>query len=293
MFRLVKAETIPATLELAEHYRSLKPWAGERNLDKARVKHLAGKREKGLLVPFQWASARLPDGTYVRINAQHSSEMLCQSDGQFPEGAMIQVSEFEVDELKDVALLFRQYDDRKSSRSPIEISGAYQGLHEPLHGVDRKNAKLALEGHIWHRKFVEKLGVPVGDDIYEWFEKTELHPFLIWVSTDILVKKAVELRVEALLGAIYATYSLNPEEAQIFWLNVARTFDLDDEGHPAQVLDIWLQGAGDKDNGHKLMKLAPANYYQGAIYAWNAFRHNRSIKDIRYDARKGWLDVER
>jgi hypothetical protein len=34
-------------------------------------------------------------------------------------------------------------------------------------------------------------------------------------------------------------------------------------------------------------KLVPANYYQGCIYAWNAYREGRAISAIKYKTDKG------
>jgi hypothetical protein len=33
--------------------------------------------------------------------------------------------------------------------------------------------------------------------------------------------------------------------------------------------------------------LKPGNYYQGCIFAWNAYREAKAISSIKFDARKG------
>ena len=34
-------------------------------------------------------------------------------------------------------------------------------------------------------------------------------------------------------------------------------------------------------------ELKPGNYYQGCIFAWNAYREAKAISSIKFDARKG------
>jgi hypothetical protein len=33
----------------------------------------------------------------------------------------------------------------------------------------------------------------------------------------------------------------------------------------------------------------PGQFYQGCIYAWNAYRENKTIERIKYDTKKAWL----
>lgn len=38
-------------------------------------------------------------------------------------------------------------------------------------------------------------------------------------------------------------------------------------------------------------KLLPGNFYQGCIYAWNAFRESRAITAIKYKTEKGLYQI--
>jgi hypothetical protein len=60
------------------------------------------------------------------------------------------------------ALLFRQFDDRKSGRTSPDVSGAYQGLYPALRGV---------QGIVWHHRYIEGVPVPSGDGIYSIFRE--------------------------------------------------------------------------------------------------------------------------
>jgi hypothetical protein len=37
-------------------------------------------------------------------------------------------------------------------------------------------------------------------------------------------------------------------------------------------------------------KLKPAQLYQGCIYAWNAYRDGKQIKEIKSDTKKGYRE---
>ena len=85
MFRLVKSETKPLTREIAEEFRAMMPFPTERGFDQARTKMLREKAEAGQLISFNWATAKFEDKVF-RMNGQHSSAVLCELNGQFPEG---------------------------------------------------------------------------------------------------------------------------------------------------------------------------------------------------------------
>jgi hypothetical protein len=87
------------------------------------------------------------------------------------------------------------------------------------------------------------------------------------------------------VAAMYGTFTKNEKEAQKFWGQVARGGVEYEDDAPATVLDAWLKAmAEDKRTSEKLV---PANYYQGCIYAWNAYREGRAISAIKYKTDKG------
>src|SRR5262249_45939277 len=141
MFRLVNSETKTLTPELAERFKAMLPSPTERAFDPARAKMLREKFAAGQGIPCTWATAKFGDKEY-RVNGQHSSSVLTESNGQFPQGLKVHLDTFEVDSLDELAGLFRQFDNRKSGRTPTDVSGAYQGLYPELRDVPRAAAKL-------------------------------------------------------------------------------------------------------------------------------------------------------
>src|ERR1019366_3574808 len=114
-FRLSHTDVKPLTADLALSFRDMQPSQTEREINPRRLKHLRQKADAGCLVAFHWAIAEI-GGQIVRVNGQHSSNMLCQMDGSFPDGLTAVIETYDVDDNYSLALLFKQFDDRKSSR---------------------------------------------------------------------------------------------------------------------------------------------------------------------------------
>jgi hypothetical protein len=284
-FRLLNSETRKLTRALAEEFHAMEPSPTERELDRKRVEHLRGKADKGHLVTFQWSVAKLGNRR-VRMNGQHSSTMLTELNGAFPEDLTVHLDEYEVDSEFALASLFRQFDDRKSSRNARDVAGAYQMLFEPLRDVPRPSAKLAAEGITWYRRFVEGVQAASGDDQYELFNQTGTHAFIRWIG-EVLSIKTPELKKAPLIAAMYAGFIASDGDARKFWNDVARGGVEYEDDAPATVLDSWLKALKEEKNG-----LKPGQYYQGAIFAWNAFREGKPItKSIKYDVSKGFHRV--
>src|SRR5215475_9494241 len=200
MFRLRKSTALPLTATLAAEFRDLMPSPTERDLNPHRLRHLEEKATRGLLVTFHWAKA-LFNNTWVRVNGQHSSKMLCGLDGAFPANLWVHLDEYEVDTAEGLANLFRQFDDRKSGRSSADVAGAYQNLFPALHDVEKKNGKDGIDGVTWYKR--EVVGSPVGssDDRYWQFNLVDLQHFLVWLDT-VLHMKTPELRHQPVIAAI-------------------------------------------------------------------------------------------
>lgn len=282
-FRLINAEVKTLTPEFAEQFRNLEASPTERELNENRIKHLREKAEAGTLVTFHWSTAKL-GSRVLRMNGQHSSNMLVGLNGHFPKGLKVHLDEYEVDDKDALAVLFRQFDDRKSGRSAGDVAGAYQGLHEPVKDVNRQTAKLAVEGVGWYRRNVEGIPVPSGDGMYELFSETGLHSFIRWMG-ELFTVKTPEMKRQTVVSAIYGTFIANETEAKTFWSEVARGGVEYEDQSPQTVLDNWLKSLTEDKKNRPDLK--PTNYYQGSIYAWNAWREHKSIQNIKYDSKKG------
>ena len=287
-FRLRSSEVIPLTHDLAEKFREMTASPTERDLAAGRVKHLREKILAGTAVTFHWVSAMLND-LELRMNGNHSSNALCSLNGSFPEGLMVNREVYDVSDEAGLATLFRQFDDRKSGRSPLDVSGAYQGLYEPLHDVPRGVAKLGIESIVWYVRYVLGGPTPKGDDVYARFAEPIYHSALRWFG-DTITMKTPEMARIPVCAAMHATFEVNEAAAREFWSSVARGGVEFDETSPTTVLDAWLKDQ--KDSACKKV-VKPLELYQGCIYAWTAFRQEEPLKVIKWDTKKGIHEIVR
>lgn len=288
MFKLISSKSEALTPELVERFNKMTPSPTERDLSDSRVKFLAEKAAAGLLIPFSFATAEV-NGEIYRINGQHSCAMLSKLNGNFPTGLKAHVDNYRCESMGDLAVLFRQIDGRQSSRSPLDVSGAYQGLQTDLKNVPKPIAKLAVEGVNWYRRIIEGLkNQPRGDMMYTLLQDAEIHPFVLWVgSGQILNEKTKELKQTQVLAAMWSTFITNEIDTHEFWKKVGKVMPGDEsDGDPTTMLDRWLL-----DYGHDKLNIAltPANIYQGCIFAWNAYRGDKKIREIKYSVAKGYL----
>ena len=290
-FRLLTSEIKDLTEEEVRQFRTYEATRTERELKEGRVDHLNDKVENGLAVTFHWVTAAIKElnDQIRRLNGQHSSIMLQKriAAGKFPTGLKVHREHYEVDDGNGLALLFRQFDDRASSRQPIDISGVYQGLHSRLDGVNRKIGKLAIDGYTWYQVNVEKIpGMPRGDDAYSAFNDSGLYPYILWLN-DLFSVKSKEMQYPAVVAAIVGTYMRNEGGARAFWQDVVNLPDGEDEPTAQNVLSNWLLTI----RADKIDRPDPAHLYQGCVYAWNAYRSGRAITAIRDDIKKNFIPI--
>jgi hypothetical protein len=285
MFNLIKAETLPLTPELVAEFITLPASPTERPLLPRRVAFLQNAFEEDRLVNFDWVEAILGEQRY-RVNGQHSATMLSRLNGDFPRGRYVHKDTYRVADEDELVSLFRQFDARQSGRSAGDVAGAYQMAQPDLRDVDRKKAKLAIDGCAWYRHHIEGFAVGRGDDVYRLFSSGNLHDYIRWIG-DLLDMKTPELESNTVVGAMYATHIANEEAAKTFWGQVARGGVDYEEEAPSTVLDQWLKAAAKE----KPKVIKPGELYQGCVYAWNSYRRGRSIERVRYDTSKDWLKV--
>lgn len=285
-FSLVSSECVPMTKELASKFQDMEPSPTERDLDPLRVKHLSKKADEGQLVTFHWATA-LIEGKEVRMNGQHSSTMLSGLNGDFPDGLYCHMDHYKVESEKGLALLFRQFDDRKSSRGPSDIAGAYQGLYKDVRDVPKVVAKNGISGIAYYLKWIEGAPVPTGDDMWTMFDRSSDYPFLHWLG-EVFTQKTGEMVHIPLIASMYSTYNADEVKAKKFWASVARGGDEYNECDPAAKLDKWLLSL--KGITDTAKKPKPANKYQAGVFCYNAFVEERDVKTVKTDTKKGWFN---
>ena len=114
-----------------------------------------------------------------------------------------------------------------------------------------------------------------------------LHRFIKWVG-DVFSIKTPELRRQTIVAAMYGTFEKNEAEARKFWKEVSRGGVEFEDNHPTTVLDAFLKSVVEDK---RKLELKAGNFYQASIYAWNAFREDKTITTVKYDTKKGLYAV--
>lgn len=285
-FKLAKAETVPLTRELAKQHREMKASPTERELDPKRLKELKKRIDDGLFICPSWSIAKY-QGEQIRMNGQHSSIVLDESDGAFPVGLSVHIDWYDVLDDIGLATLFRQFDARFSQRSSVDICGAYKGLYADLDAIPARSAKLAVEGIAWFIRSIEGALAPSGDDLGVLFAQPGYHPFITWAASMMNIKTR-ELQSTQVMSAMYGTYLANRECADEFWSRVASGTWTDDTS-PAAMLDSML--VKDREATDAAKKLKPAEKYAISILAWNADRSGSSVKGLKWTKGKAYPEI--
>jgi hypothetical protein len=289
-FRLVSSETLKVrrdeAVRLAQAHQTLAHSPTERELEPKRVEELICRIKKGLWLPCSWATVTY-DGVKYRMNGQHSSQALLDAGDAIPKEVVVHIDHYETTSPEGMGALFRQFDARISARTPQDVAGAYQGLVKALEGVNRKTAKLGIEGIFWYRRSVEELPVPSGDDLYQHLLLETYHSFLRWLDK-ILTVRTPELKQRHIVGAMYATFIKTESAAQEFWTRVAKN-DLTDDTDPRAVLSAALVKIHEEKTAARKPK--PGEVYAKCIKAWGAFRNGEKIRTLHVNTKKGLPEI--
>jgi hypothetical protein len=288
-FRLIKSETISLTkgeaLKWAQEHAGLPHSACERDLDAKHVKELVERIKAGLWLPCCWSTVDYERKKY-RMNGQHSSNAMLEARESLGDNVVIHLDHYQADDAFGMGLLFRQFDARISSRSKLDISGAYQGLVPQLRDLNKKDCKLGMDGALWYRRNVEGLPVPSGDRASEQLLDRSFHPFLQWLDS-ILSLKTPELKQVGVVAAMYGTFTKSESGAEEFWRHVAKT-DVVDDLEPSAVLSAELM----KSIEEKDQRLQVGVAYAKAVTAWNAYRTGKKVRSLPVNPkRKGLPDI--
>lgn len=286
-FTLNKVEA----LEFARAHSSLPHSPVERDLEPPRVKKLELIIRNGLTLPFNWARVKF-EGKVVRMNGQHSSAAIVAVGADIPDKLAFHMDDYEATDRKGMIELFRQFDQRWSSRTSADVAGAFQGLNSDLAACNKKITKVASEGLSWCLRNPQGAEAPTGDEIYSIMHDKRYTPFLVWIGGIINARK--ELMKKEVMAAMYASFDASESGATKFWREVSFGPDyFTDDQAPGAVLIGELSRALDEREFRAKEFETPAHYYKKCVKAWNAFCAGQRISTLKVAKGKGWPDVSR
>jgi hypothetical protein len=280
-----------SALEFAAKHAGMPHSPVEREVDPNRVKKLVAIIRAGLALAFNWATVEY-EGRTVRMNGQHSSAAILEVGADCPDRLTFHLDHYQAKDRKGMVDLFRQFDQRWSSRTAADVAGAFQGLIPEIVDCNRKVTKLAAEAISWCTVRVEGGEAPTGDNTYDLLHDSRYVPFILWLNGVINGRK--ELMKKQVIAAMYRTHDASQSGATKFWREVSFGPDyFSDDMAPGAVLIGELSAAlEDKDFRAKEFD-TEGSYYKKAVKAWNAFCAAQRIGSLKVSKGKGWPEVSR
>lgn len=271
-YREIKTTTEPLTRELTRKFAVNLAWVGERPLSPAHVRWLRNEFDEGRFYAPSWAKAWL-HGDLYRVNGQHSSHMLNELNGVFPENLQVHVSEFQCDEQSDLIQLFSTFDSRSSSRNVVDIVRVAEASRPEFCTDGKFHADAPMP------KIVNKLVTGIAlylDDGSQGKMTPRGRSMLINEDPQFIATACPYvtgcLASIGVCAALYHTWKANREAWPAFWDAVLTETDPDPQS-PTRVLVRVLQ-----TEKRSRSKADVRAVYVKCLHAWNAFRTGKLTK---------------
>lgn len=264
----IGSQTVPLTLELAKHFDRMTTLKGDRNPDsargKARVGWLHQLRADGYFYSPTWSTCVVKGekGRKYRVDGGHSARMLVQSNGDFPDGLMVHVREFQADTIEDAVDLYEQFNQSSSTRTTADLIQNKAAYVEGLEGIKPVYIARAIAGIRTHLKLRE------GYRDTDTLGFIRLYPdFIRWAADFVHDRHLARVGV---VGAMFAMWGHNKELCMEFWAHV-REEDAP-KGDATRTYADWLDEAEKEALRGRLSAWPPRAYYVKAHHAYNAWR---------------------
>lgn len=266
MIRPKGSKLVPLTRELAYEVASMDRWSGERDKKKSRVAELLEKIETGLFHSPEWAIAYM-NGKPYRMNGQHSSSALVESNGSFPVGMMVKIDEFDVECENDLGLLFAQFDTGGRTSKDITTAGtiALNDIPSYLRTKIVSGMYHAINEYRETRASAEIRVKAIHSD----------HDFARWAASTLVAKHLSRVPVFA---AAFMMWRADKDMCKEFWRLVASE-EHPQVNHPTRTAARELRGEANRSNGGLA---ASREMSARCIHAWNAWVEGREIRYTRY-----------
>lgn len=276
-YREVATRTIPLTVEVAKQFDRMNTLAGERDPDspqgRARVGWLHSILSQGAFHSPVWSTCIVKNEhkRKYRVDGGHSSRMLTQANGTFPEDMMVTIREFEADTITDAVDLYEQFNQRGSTRTTSDLVRNKAAYVDGLAGIKPVYINKGIQGIRLHLKLQEGFSGPDALDFIR------LYPdFLVWA---VEYAKNRQLSRVGVMAAMFATWGKNVALCKEFWGHV-RDEDLTKDD-PTRTFANWLDQAEKDALRSRATEWTSRAYYVKAHHAWNAWRRGETTS-LRY-----------
>lgn len=279
MFKQVSLDLVPLTRSFAKTFSEMPTYGGDRDREsltgKRRIQWLETKIEDGEFYSPVWSTARL-GGREYRVDGGHSSRMLTHLNGSFPQGLQVAIRRFDCRTEMDMAMLFDQFDHRRSLRDMKDKINAHKAIEPNLSDVSMSNLKILLAGLSY---CLSGCGEERSLDEDERVRLLHEHQkFIKWGARFL----SAYTRRCGVIAAMYAMWRKNEWEAEVFW-DEAINASNPDAISPTRRLNTFLM-TSHADIRAGLNKWNQRAMYVKCIHAWNAWKKGHQT-DLKYHPR--------
>jgi hypothetical protein len=272
---------------------------GDRPLSEKRLTEHIDSIRRGAMRTMDWGRAYCKeDGKTYRVNGKHTSLIMTEWDtsilGPYPR-IHSSTTDYVCDKLTDVANLYSTFDSRTVARTATDTYRPYEKTVEGLDGR-HEHAIKALVGGLNYLPTSTTANRQRSAMSRVEMLNTE-REFCAWILDHLVGenspgvvserdKRRRRLMRANMIKAIYKTYKIDPGQALVFW-----TIVRDDEvgtGRMGQERDAPPRQLG-KILENDLIKGGPQSdahrreVYYKAVHAWNLFRTNKKVRELRYN----------
>lgn len=300
---LLSKSEITMTKEVAEWLCSMNEIKGERPFREQHVNHLSGEMIKGL---FQAEQANLmtcvcdekygdlPAGTEYRINGHHTSWAFIQCvEAGFTPTFTIDMLKYRAATVADMKALYARTDAgaprTKGHRTFVQVNDYRDYVTFSKNTIDLVSAAIP----VW---FANSDGIKTNltsEQIVRIMNST--HYDLCVSVCRIITQCGVHRTGHKMIGrapvvaAMLATAAVAATEAVEFWTGMANGIGFRDGGDPRLILRDHLSehslsaGRSSLKSGKDIVMAE--SMYRWCLYAWNAWRRGKQLKQLRVDSK--------
>jgi hypothetical protein len=260
---------IPLTPEAAMEHATMQAAPGERPLRDERVEWLRSLLNARLFFSPDWAVATM-DGVVYRMNGQHSSNMLSDAfqEGAFPRGLNVMYRRFRVESEVELAALFDLFDNRNSTRKPIEILTAHKASEPSLRECNNRDLGIIAGGIAY-----AKCNTSGQLDPADRARLIHSHQaFILWACQFEGVRHLMKVGP---MAAMHTTWNIDVSRANQFWQHVAHETHHDPD-NASRVLARFLRDTIIPRGARTAMRWDTRSLMVKCIHGWNAYWQNAS-----------------
>ena len=273
MITEIKTETVPLTLEVAKHYNQMTSLNGDRDTDSPRVRQRVNwLRELNVAGHFyspEWSVVQVgaENGKKYRVDGAHSTQMLVESNHDFPEGLMVTIRHFRVKDINEAIYLWEQFNPQISTRSTNDVVKNRAAYVKKLNNVKVTAITVAIRGIAKHFAFQNPK--ESSKDIMDYI--AQYPDFIVDASEFIHLKM---IRKTGVVAAMFATWGKDQEKSGLFWRRV-RDGSASDPNCPTRKLNEYLKALVERSKVGGASDPVYTQYVK-CHHAWNAWRNERT-----------------